>query len=67
MLRAVQTFFASAIEFCCLSTRRVLQAFSDVQIHPDRLRLSEILDRRRAMLSAEAGIAYAAHGNRTSV
>src|SRR5260370_36699899 len=54
----VQAFFASAIEFCCLSTRGVLQAFSDGQAHPNGFGLGEILDRCRAMLATEAGIAY---------
>src|SRR6266404_4679539 len=57
---AVQAFFASAIEFCCLSTRGVLQAFSDVQVHPNGFGLGEILDGRRAVLATEAGIAHAA-------
>src|ERR1700756_3198216 len=33
---------------------------SGVQVHPDRLRLGEILDRGGAMLAAEAGIAFTA-------
>src|SRR6202048_110681 len=33
---------------------------SDVQVHPHRLRLGKIVDRRRAVFAAEAGIAHAA-------
>src|SRR5258708_569384 len=33
---------------------------SDVQVHPNRLRLGEIINRGRAMFSAEAGIAHSA-------
>src|SRR5260370_7726916 len=45
---------------CCLRARLVLQAFLNVQVHPNGFRLGEILDRRRAVFAAEAGIAHAA-------
>ena len=40
---------------------------SNVQIHPDRLRLGEILDRRGAVFAAKAESRSPPHGNRTSV
>src|ERR1700694_3248561 len=51
---------ASSTSLCCLSTRGVLQAFSDVQVHPNGFGLGEILDGRRAVLATKAGIAYTA-------
>src|SRR5258705_13081688 len=52
----------SVLSSCVPSAPDVLQAFLDVQVHPDRLRLGEIVDRRRAMFAAKAGIAHAAPG-----